>query len=607
MFKGDCMKRFIGIYRELFAIIRESSRYLVLLCVFLAVISGLLSGLFVWVNGKVFNLGIDVAEGVIEFRDYVPYLILFVITAIVPIIIGMILITYIQPNSQLIFRTSYRGKLIQKLSRLKYEHFENSESVEIIDKAFSRSEEAALHLFPKYIFTAVSAFVAIVGILYLFISIRWWFLLTIMLPFILDTYISYRNNFNIYNEMETYWNRERRYWILSNIMKSRTHMMETKLFNSSDYLVDTYEKRLKSRNKEYEKFYFLYLRKHFLEQNILKISQLINVVLLLWVYLSGAISIGQLIALSAAVFQTLWVSLSNLAGIFKWSGQHLNSFEYYDQFFKLTECEYGDRTEIPQEMSIDFNGVNFLYPGTDKVVLSDLDFQIKNGENVAIVGENGEGKTTLIKLLLGLYEPTSGQILVGGHPISEYSKVAREKIFGTVFQDFGKYSITIKENIGIGCQEQMDDMTQLKDAIKKGKVDSFVNELPKGIDSLLSREFDGGIDLSGGQWQRVAIARAFMGNKSVLILDEPTSQLDPITESELYSEFADMSAGKTTILITHRLGATMTTDRIFVLSKGEISESGTHEELMNNRGLYSKMYDSQKKWYDRNEVNDNDR
>ena len=201
----------------------------------------------------------------------------------------------------------------------------------------------------------------------------------------------------------------------------------------------------------------------------------------------------------------------------------------------------------------------------------------------------------MIKLLLGLYKPDKGQILVGGKRLEEFSGEQKNKIFGTIFQDFNKYALTLRENIGIGGNLSND--SEINDVIKKAKVDKCLDKLPNKMDTLLTKKFTDGVDLSGGEWQRVAIARALMGNKPILILDEPTSQLDPMAESKLYSEFKSLSKDKTSIFITHRLGSTMITDRILVLSRGHIVEEGTHQGLMDLGGIYADMFQSQKKWY----------
>ncbi|NLK74424.1 MAG: ABC transporter ATP-binding protein [Clostridiales bacterium] len=594
------MKRIFKGYRELIGIIYRENPLIVILCIMVAVLSGAANPIFVWVNRQVLSLGTEVAAGRFAFSTYIPYLVLFVVCALLPQVLNMLLWTYIYPASQLILRTAYKGKMLQKLKKMRYEHLENQSSMEIIDKAYDRAEVAALHLFPKYMYNGLSSFVAVAGIIYLFGSVRWWLPITLLGPFVLETYLRYKNHFDIYEEMESYWNKEHQYEILSNILKSRDYVKENRLFGSSDYLIDTYRVRLNGRNREYERYYFMYLKKHFTSQNISRFAQIGNALLILWIYSQDGIDIGQLIALTLAIFTSLWNSLREYTYIFQSIGSHIKGFEYYDKYFDLSEDNYGKVDEIPEDTSIEFVNVCFTYPGTDKQILHNMSFTIKSGEKISIVGENGEGKTTMVKLLLGLFQPDSGEIRVGGRPLSDYSQSVRERLFGPVFQDFVQYSISLHENIAVGDVNKINDRSAIEAAMKKAKVDVFANQLAEGGDTLLGRDFEGGVDISGGQWQRVAIARAFMGDKPILILDEPTSQLDPMAESELYSEFAQMSDGKTAIFITHRLGSTMITDRILVISGGRIIQSGSHGELMEQGGIYAEMFNSQKQWYVKN-------
>jgi ATP-binding cassette subfamily B protein len=285
--------------------------------------------------------------------------------------------------------------------------------------------------------------------------------------------------------------------------------------------------------------------------------------------------------------------------MFKWGSYHLLYYDFYDKFFKLSDESEGTETELPTSFDVEFKDVWFKYPDTEKDILKGLSFKINHGEKASIVGENGEGKTTIIKLLLGLFSPDKGGILVGGKSLNEYPLSVRTKIFGPVFQDFSRYSITIKENIGIGDIDDVNNDDKIKQAAQKGKADEFIHKYENGYNTLLGRDFEGGVDISGGQWQRIAISRAFMGRKPILLLDEPTSQLDPVAEADLYNEFSDMVENKTAIFITHRLGSTMITDRIFVIHDGKIKEVGTHDKLMKTEGIYSAMFNAQKQWYNK--------
>ena len=581
---------------------RTERRFLVAICTITAIIGGLLPPGIVWINEKVINFGIEVARGIRSFKEYIPYLMLFLLLSLLPQIIAMVKQAYIQPTVRLIMRTSVKGKLLCKLKAIKYEHFESEASTEIIDKAYNRAEEASLHLFPKYYMNGITSLIAVIGVLLLFIKVRWWLVITILLPFTLETYLSYKDQFNIYDEMETYWNMERQYGILGRMIKSRESLHESYANHSADYLINEYVSRLNKRNKKYESYYFRYLRKHFLRQNLSKISQIGNALILLFLFFNAQLNIGQLITLTLAVFATLWSELDTCVGIFRWAGHHINTYEYYDKYFLLSESSYGEINIIPADTTIEFKGVCFSYPGTTKLILDKLSFKINMGEKVAIVGENGEGKTTIIKLLLGLFQPSSGEILVGNIPLGNYSQHVREKMFGPVFQDFIQYNLTIGENIGIGDIDNIANEKKIWQAAKQAMLDKTIENFPKGLDTMLGRDFDGGIDLSGGQWQRIAIARAFMGNKPILILDEPTSQLDPLAESKIYTDFTEMIGNKTAILITHRLAAATIADKIIVISNGTVVQEGTHHELAIQQGLYADMYNSQKQWYEKEGV-----
>lgn len=591
------MKRILKAYKDLISIIFSESPWIVILTFLATIMNGILVPLSIYANQNVFDGGLAVARGEMTLARYSVFLALFVGTALLPEILSGIIFQYVEPRSQLILKTAYKGRMLQKLKTMKYEHFESEESMETIDKAYNRVENAARHLFPMYVFFRFSGLIASIGTLCYVCSIRWWLLATVLAPFVLETWISSRNNYNIYMEMETYWKKERRYTILGQYLRSRNFTRELKAYGNAGYLIDRYRERLKERNQEYEHYFFKNIRKIFLGSNITKLGSIANVIILLLLFARGQITVGLFIAVTSVMFGEVYGNLENFAGFFKWSGMHVNTYEYYDRFFALSDEPTGQETELPGSFDIEFRDVWFRYPGTDRDILKGLSFRIKEGERGSIVGENGEGKSTMIKLLLGLFVPDKGEILVGGRNLAGYPLEVRTKIFAPVFQDFSRYSITLGENIGVGDVEHIKDMGRIRAAAEKGKADGFAGELAKGYDTLLGRDFEGGTDISGGQWQRIAISRAFMGDRPILLLDEPTSQLDPMAEADLYHEFAGMVENKTALFITHRLASTMITDRILVIQDGRIAEEGTHEALMETGGIYARMFQAQRQWY----------
>lgn len=603
------MKRVYKAYKELLGILWKEAPVLVFATFVTAIFYGLATPLQVFVNRHIFDDGLLVAQKVMSFNEYLPYLILLVITLVLPSILNEIIVYgLVEPRVMLILNTSYKGKMLQKLKKMKYEHMENPESMEIIDKAFHRAINAARHLFPMYVFHNLTSLITSIGALIIIGRVRWWLIFTLLIPFAIETYTSSKQNTNIYLEMEKYWNKERRYYTLAGFLKSKDYLYEGKLNGSSDYLVDTYEHRLNSRNKEYEAYYLKHLKRQFMNGNITKVAALVNSLILLYLYINGSITVGTLLSLTIYILTMVYQYLGGCFQIIRWGGFHVNSLDYYNKFFELSE-EVEEKKEnaspvtaTDSEYDIEFKNVWFGYPGKDNpYILKGLSFKIKAGEKISIVGENGEGKSTMIKLLLGLFEPNEGEILLRGKHISQYTREERNQLLAPIFQDFGRYSITLKENIALGNIRDLSNDTAIIEAAKKGQAEGIASKLTNGFDTLLGKDFEGGTDLSGGQWQRIAIARAFMGEKPIILLDEPTSQLDPMAESRLYSDFHSMCNGKTAIFITHRLASTMITDRILVISKGVVSEEGSHDELMKIGGIYYEMFEAQKKWYQHEE------
>ncbi|HUZ03707.1 MAG TPA: ABC transporter ATP-binding protein [Thermomicrobiaceae bacterium] len=248
--------------------------------------------------------------------------------------------------------------------------------------------------------------------------------------------------------------------------------------------------------------------------------------------------------------------------------------------------------DSPRE-GIRFENVSFRYPGQSAAVLAGLDLAIPAGRSLAIVGENGAGKTTLVKFIARLYDPSGGRILVDGVDLREYDLSAWRGRMAAIFQDFTQYHLSARENVGLGAPALAQDLDRLRAAAKKAGALDLVESLPRGWETVLSRQYQGGVDLSGGQWQRIALARALFAVEAgarVLILDEPTASLDVRAEAELYDRFLEITAGLTTILISHRFSTVRRADRICVLADGKVVEQGTHDELVALGGRYAGMF-----------------
>jgi ATP-binding cassette subfamily B protein len=243
------------------------------------------------------------------------------------------------------------------------------------------------------------------------------------------------------------------------------------------------------------------------------------------------------------------------------------------------------------------DGVDFTYPGCEQEVLHEIDMRIEPGQVVALVGANGSGKTSLIKLLTRLYDPSRGRIMVDGHDIREFDLEAYRRLFSVIFQDFARYADTARQNIRFGDIQAQPHDPGVQRAAGLAGADAFIRALPSGYDTVLSRMFQGGQEISVGQWQKIALARAFMSGSRVIILDEPTSALDPNSEFELFENFKERIGDRAALVISHRLSTIRMADYIYVLNEGKIVEQGRHDQLMALEGIYHEAFSKQGKYY----------
>lgn len=315
------------------------------------------------------------------------------------------------------------------------------------------------------------------------------------------------------------------------------------------------------------------------------------------IYLAGGglISLGQFAACVAA-FGSMQFMAESVVDLFaRQKGMADFVGDYYDFFDYGAEEEEGEPYGGLRD-GIELRGVSFRYPQGGRDTLSDVSFHIRKGERVVIVGENGSGKTTLSKVLAGIYRPMGGHVLYDGKDASCYGRDGFYKKFSLVQQNFARYRFTMRENIGIGMVSQIHNDNRLMESARAADIGEAVKRVG-GLDTQLGREFDGA-ELSGGEWQKVAIARGLNRNADVIILDEPTSALDPLVEYDILTKFVAMTKGKTSVIISHRIGLGRFADRIIVMKGGSVAESGTHGELLAAGGEYARMWHKQAKWYE---------
>lgn len=390
----------------------------------------------------------------------------------------------------------------------------------------------------------------------------------------------------------------RKIWYFTWILAEQKVLREAKIFQSQKYLL---------KKLEDIQHYLFSLHKKPLD-NYVKLfiaTPLFEIMIVFGVayfflpdVLSGAMTIGSFTFLASMIDQLVHTS-GAVVGTF---GEMHEHNLYVEDFFAILALERIIK-EDPDPITfstlkppkIELKNVSFAYPN-GRVVLKDVSFVVNPGERVALVGVNGAGKTTIIKLICRFYDVDTGEILINGTNIKKIKLSNLYDFLGTLFQDFVEYHFTVKENITLGKNESDDD-TLIVEAAKKAGADSFIEKLPNKYDQVLGKEFEGGEELSGGQWQKLAIARAFYQQPPVLIMDEPTSAIDAEAEYEIFNNLEKEYKNKTLILVSHRFSTVRNADKILVLEEGRITEEGSHEELMKKNGKYAKMFRVQAKGY----------
>ena len=315
---------------------------------------------------------------------------------------------------------------------------------------------------------------------------------------------------------------------------------------------------------------------------------------------SGELTVGTLTFLAGAIAGAC-TSIQSIFSLFSTIADQSLFLTDLLEFFRLQPQIRSNLGALPAprpiQQGFQFINVSFSYPGSSRLILDKLNLRLEPGERLALIGENGQGKTTIVKLLTRLYDPTSGCILLDGVDLREYSIEDLCSQIGVIFQDFMRYEMNVSSNIGVGKIEELSNPFKIEVAASKSHAHGIIQKLPLGYGQMLGRRFEGGVDLSGGEWQKVALARAYMRDAQLIILDEPTASLDARSEYEVFQNFADLMDNKMALLISHRFSTVRMSDRILVLEKGRIAEQGSHRQLIALGGLYSGMFELQAACY----------
>jgi len=312
--------------------------------------------------------------------------------------------------------------------------------------------------------------------------------------------------------------------------------------------------------------------------------------------IQGRYSIGDLTLITTAIMQAMsniQQAFSTASGVADQALFLTDLIAFFEMKPRVESKTDGLPIPSPIERGFEFRNVSFVYPGTDRRVLSNFNFTLRPGERVALIGENGQGKTTIVKLITRLYDPSEGEILLDGVDLREYDLDALHGEIGVIFQDFMRYEMTARENIAVGRIEVPHTNEEIEYAADKSLASGVVAKLHGKYDQMLGRRFESGVDLSGGEWQKLALARAYLRDAQLLILDEPTAALDARSELEVFERFAELTHEKMALLISHRFSTVRMADRIVVLEAGKLVEEGSHSKLLALGGRYAAMFEMQ--------------
>ncbi|MCL1842816.1 MAG: ABC transporter ATP-binding protein/permease [Defluviitaleaceae bacterium] len=561
------------------------------------IIGALMPTLTIFVTAYFLDTAIAVFNEEAYMADlYLPIGLIFAIM-VYGVLIGAVM-NLVDAGRVIFFRNRIVPEMLKFRASLAYRHIENPKALDLIWRVFPYIENTVWRLFTQ-VLEVVSTIIFVLGITITLFTQVWWLAITILAAAVPLIFIAKKAGAESYAASREMTEIDRKQWNLSWILIDRQNVEERTVYGYGKKLNDEYIEKF-----EYARKYRLKIDlKNYIKQKaggiLTSIYAIAATLALLPRTYSGELSIGMFIALIGAVIGlNSWLSW----GVNRLVAELTKNSEWLRDLTDFMALEtIPGATDAPEKavdfQKIEFKNVRFAYPGTEKIVLDGVSFTIKKGLHYSFVGENGSGKTTITKLITGLYDNYTGEILVDGVNLRDFSQARIKGLTAVVYQDFAMYAVSLYDNIAIGnvhdygnreIAEEAVDLVGLRDAAEK---------LKDGLDTPLGKVLEDGVDLSGGQWQRTAMARCVINPAPLKILDEPTAALDPVAESAVYKNFEKITRGQTTVFISHRLGSTKLADIIFVLAGGKITEQGSHEQLMEQTGLYHEMFTTQAKRY----------
>ena len=490
-------------------------------------------------------------------------------------------------------------RLLMQASRVDLGHFDNSDWHDRLARA-KRDVSWRPGDLTWSVLGLSGNIVTIVLMASLLASLHWLLVVLALAAAVLSLALERRVTAKLYEFFynETPEERERGY--VSDLLVQPRTTKEIRAYVLSDYLVGRHRRLSEDLFAERAKMYRLATRTSLLSGLITGTTLAAAYLFVAARGLTGAIDPGGVVLVIGA-FTTLSGTLGNISGTFIAVDQHTTFLDDYFSFLGIGPLVPVPKkpARLPSSLSdgITFDRVSFTYPGGTEPAVADLSLHIRSGELVALVGENGAGKSTLVKLLLRFYDPGAGTVRVGGVDLTDVDPEALRSRIGVLFQDYASYEFSVRENVVMGRPDGPVDDGRVMEALRDARSEWLLKKMPKGLDSKVGRLFEGGHDLSGGEWQRLALARIMYRDADIWILDEPTSSLDPEAEAAIFAELKDNLKGRIGIVISHRFSTVRIADRIAVIADGHVKEIGTHDELLRAQGRYAQLFELQAAGY----------
>lgn len=577
--------------------------YWFIVSIIVRIILGILPLATLWVTKELVDNVTLLIQGKLTGEQFIIYLLVLQLT--ITIVQSAIRYYCDFLNTKMEYEVDYylNQKVTEKSIEVPFSYFDLPEFYNHLDRLKNRKLGSNILGPLKSLLSIMESSLSLLSFLSFLFIIHWSLVVISLLSFVPILLIQAKYSDSKYSLLKSQTPKLREAKYIQSLILNRQSAKEIRIFELGSYFLQRWKTLFQNNNLELLKIIMREKRAKILLDAFTALLFGISAFIVVTLLKAGKVSVGQFVSLT----QSIAGAQGAVNAIAFEISSIYDSNLYLEDMLKYLDFEREDIEKLsrPTEKlndfsfcnSISFKNVDFCYPMNNQAVLNDINLEIKKGEKVAIVGQNGSGKTTLVKCLMGLYPINNGSITFDGTDISNINKMQIRKNITVIFQDFMKYAFTVKENVVFGDIKRFDDSKLLQSVARRSDISSFVDRFPDKYDTFLGKLFKEGKDLSGGQWQKIAIARALFSESEIIILDEPTAALDPQSELDIFEKFNELTHGKTTIYISHRMASATLADKIVVMKDGNIIEIGNHNDLMKKQKEYYKMFQMQAKWY----------